>query len=70
MALILIQARGKRSRVVPQERCPDPSDQERLHVAWSQSLRVNDKTQINEGLASSSCCFVSKVIAGVKYTGI
>ena len=68
MALILNQARGKRSRVVPQERCPDPSDQERLHVAWSQSLRVHDKAQSDEGHASPPSCFVSIVIAGVKYT--
>ena len=69
MALIFNQSRGKQSRVVPQELCPDPRGTETLYVAWSQSLRVNDKTQINEGLESSSC-FISEVIAGVKYTGI
>ena len=53
-----------------QELCPDPRGTKRLYVAWSQSLSVNDKAQSNEGLASPPPCFVSIVIAGVKYTGI
>ena len=55
---------------MPQELCPDPRGTETLYVAWSQSLRINDKAQSNEGLASPPPHFVSKVIAGVKHTGI
>ena len=53
---------------MPQELCPDPRGSKRLYVAWSQSLRVHDKAQSDEGHASPPSCFVSIVIAGVKYT--
>ena len=68
-ALILSQSRGRWKRVCLKN-CAQILEELRHFVAWSQSLRVNDKAQSNEGLASPPSCFVSKVIAGVKHTGI
>ena len=62
--LLLGQVKGKNRKLVLQELCPDPRGTKRLYVAWSQSLRVNDKAQSNEGLAFLHC--FKTVIAGIR----